>query len=78
MAARGDIPLLNINSNVVKSSVYSSMMNEQSDSPRYFRPPFWAKQDWYNGLLSEEKNDKGHWYCPKGKNNEPFDHAQYA
>jgi phage terminase large subunit GpA-like protein len=78
MAARGDIPLLNINSNVVKSSVYSSMMNEQSDSPRYFRPPFWAKQDWYNGLLSEEKNDKGQWYCPKGKNNEPFDHAQYA
>nr|WP_016785628.1 terminase gpA endonuclease subunit [Vibrio cyclitrophicus]OEF26873.1 hypothetical protein OA9_14975 [Vibrio cyclitrophicus 1F97] len=78
MAARGDIPLLNINSNVVKSSVYSSMMNEQSDSPRYFRPPFWAKQDWYNGLLSEEKNDKGQWHCPKGKNNEPFDHAQYA
>ena len=52
------------------------MMNEQSDSHRYFRPPFWAKQDWNNGLLSEEKNDKGQWYCPKGKNNEPFDHAQ--
>lgn len=78
MAARGDIPLLNVNSNVVKSSVYTAMMNEDSTSPRYFRPPFWAKQDWYNGLLSEEKNDKGHWFCPKGKNNEPFDHAQYA
>lgn len=78
MAAKGDIPLLNINSNVVKSSVYSSMMNENPESPRFFRPPFWAKQDWYNGLLSEEKNDKGHWFCPKGKNNEPFDHAQYA
>lgn len=78
MAARGDIPLLNINSNVVKSSVYSSLMNEQADSPRYFRSPYWAKQHYYNGLLSEEKNERGQWYCPKGKNNEPFDHAQYA
>ena len=78
MAARGDIPLLNINSNVVKSSVYSSLMNEQPDSPRYFRTPYWAKLNWYNQLLSEEKNDKGQWFCPKGKNNEPFDHAQYC
>lgn len=78
-AARGDIPLLNLNSNVLKNTVYTSMKIVGEDESRMFRPPIgWAEFSWYESLLSEEIDDYGKWQKVFNKPNENFDHAQYV
>ena len=78
-AARGDIPLLNLNSNVLKNTVYTSMKIVGFDESRMFRPPTgWATYEWYESLLSEEIDDYGNWQKQFNKPNENFDHAQYV
>lgn len=75
--ASGDIPLLNLNSNRLKSLVYSSLLRESQEQSRYFRRPSkWCERDWYVGLLCEEQNNKGHWTF-EGSGNEPFDLSAY-
>ncbi|MCG9785403.1 phage terminase large subunit family protein [Vibrio brasiliensis] len=77
-AARKDIPLLNLNSNVLKNTVYTSLKTEGTDERLSFRAPLgWAGRDWYESLLSEEIDDYGRWEKHPHKPNENFDHAQY-
>lgn len=77
-AARGDVPLLNLNSNRLKSLVYGSLMRSDSEQSRYFRRPAkWCSKDWYSGLLSEELNEKGEWKFDGNAGNEPFDLSAY-
>ncbi|CAM3934647.1 terminase gpA endonuclease subunit [Vibrio aquimaris] len=76
-AADGDIPLLNLNSNRLKSLVYSSLLREENTQTRYFRRPAkWCGRDWYEGLLAESQNDQGKWVF-EGSGNEPFDLSAY-
>ncbi|CAH6983428.1 conserved hypothetical protein [Vibrio chagasii] len=77
-AARKDIPLLNLNSNVLKNTVYTSLKTEGTDERLSFRPPEWADNEWYESLLSEEIDDYGRWVKKSfNRPNENFDHAQY-
>lgn len=77
--ARGEIPLLNLNSNVLKNTVYTSLQTEHPHEDQYFRRPSdaWSQFDWYDSLLSEQINKWGKWEKIPTKSNENFDHAQY-
>ncbi|WP_196348873.1 terminase gpA endonuclease subunit [Vibrio harveyi] len=78
--ARGDIPLLNLNSNILKNTVYTSLQTEEAHEDLYFRRPSndWSDNDWYDSLLSEFVNKYGKWEKHPTKSNENFDHAQYT
>ncbi|WP_180980376.1 terminase gpA endonuclease subunit [Vibrio diazotrophicus] len=77
-AARQDIPLLNLNTNVLKNTVYTSLKTEGTDERLSFRSPLgWATREWYESLLSEDIDDYGRWEKQPNKANENFDHAQY-
>ncbi|MFL7036482.1 terminase gpA endonuclease subunit [Vibrio lentus] len=79
-AARKDIPLLNLNSNVLKNTVYTSLKTEGTDERLSFRPPLeWVDNEWFESLLSEEIDDYGRWVKKSfNRPNENFDHAQYT
>lgn len=78
--ARGDIPLLNLNSNVLKNTVYTSLQTEEAHENLYFRRPSndWCSHDWFDTLLSEFVNKYGKWEKHPTKSNEAWDHCQYV
>lgn len=71
----GDVPVLRMNSNVLKTSLDNDIRRSES-GPGYFHFPNWIGDWWYDELTREEPDDKGNW-LPKSKN-EAFDLSYYG
>lgn len=73
--ARGDIPVLMMNTNLVKDQV-SAMLN-RDDEGGMINYPSWAP-DWLYAQLTAEIRDAKGWANPRGRRNEAFDLLVYA
>lgn len=81
--ARGDVPVLFINANLMKDQVSNILgRGEQADGVAVkigmVHFPIWAEGWLYTQLTSEVRNPKGEWKKPHGKRNEAFDLLSYA
>jgi phage terminase large subunit GpA-like protein len=89
--ARGDVPVMRINSNMVKDAI-SQMLEREEEGGRVTYPGLKGednefrlgkenegfKDAWYEELCAEERNMKGQWENKKQKRNETFDTLCYA
>lgn len=73
--ARGEIPVLFLNSNLIKDSV-SGMLDRKTEGGRV-RFPAWLPDWFYTELLAEVRTPKG-WENPRNARNEAFDLLCYA
>lgn len=74
--ARGDVPVLMINSNMVKD-----MLNGRLDvtvpGKGMYHIPDWAPDVVFSEMCAEHRDEKG-WSCPQGTRNETWDLSYYA
>lgn len=76
--ARGDIPLLLLDTDRLKNRVAASFERE-TIGENYFHLPGWCGVEWYEELTAEYINEKtGRWECDNGVRNESFDLCCYA
>ena len=73
--ARGDIPILMINSNMVKDQAAAMLNREESGGMINY--PDWAPDWFYSQLTAEVRTAKG-WENKRGRRNEAFDLLYYA
>ncbi|MCG5538955.1 phage terminase large subunit family protein [Halorhodospira sp. 9622] len=73
---RGDVPLLQLNSDVLKDIVYSDLQRE-SPGPGYVHVPDWLAERYADELTAEIRTEKG-WDPIPGRRNETFDLAYYV
>lgn len=74
--ARGEIPVLFINTNVVKNAV--DKMLDRTDPGGRINFPNWLDTNFYKELVVEVKNKKGEWENPNGYRNESWDLLVYC
>jgi phage terminase large subunit GpA-like protein len=74
--ARGDVPVLLINTNIIKDGVSNDYARE-SPGPGFAHVPDWIDAGWYDELMAETKTMRG-WVRPPGARNEAFDLQCYA
>jgi phage terminase large subunit GpA-like protein len=80
--ARGDVPVLLLNSNLLKDQL-SAMMSrrvqetEEGVSGGMLRYPTWSEDWFYKQMTTEIRNEKG-WTNPRSRRNEAFDLSYYA
>lgn len=72
----GDVPVLSINSNIVKDGVANDYARE-SPGAGFAHIPDWIDASWYDELMSETRTIKG-WTRQPGQRNEAFDLHCYA
>lgn len=70
--ARGEIPVMVVNTNVLKNKV-DSMLEREKDHGGKMHFPSWLNIDFYKELCVEVKNHKGEWENPKRFRNEAWD-----
>lgn len=70
--ARGEIPVLLVNSNAVKNQM-DSMLDRDGESLGRINYPSWLEINFYKELCVEVKNAKGEWENPKKFRNESWD-----
>lgn len=70
-AARGDVPVLFLNSNVLKDDLNGRLDSIQPGKGMY-RTPDWLSDSFYAELCSEVRGDKG-WENPSNSRNESWD-----
>jgi len=75
-AARGDIPVLLIQSNMVKDDL-DGRLDCLEPGKGMFRYPDWLSDSWFAELCVESRTDKG-WENLSGHRNEAWDLAYYA
>jgi phage terminase large subunit GpA-like protein len=81
--ARGDVPVVMLNSNSVKDIVYLMMQRrvakeaEQQTGGGMLRYPDWLENWFYIQLTSEIRSEKG-WENTRKRRNESFDLSYYA
>lgn len=75
-AARGEIPVLMINSNMLKDKL-NNMLDCTEKGKGVFEIPSWVPDSTYQELCAEVKDEKGGWFCPKGLRNEEWDLGYY-
>lgn len=73
--ARGDIPVLFLNSNLMKDQVHAMLNREDAGGAVYF--PSWAPDFLYSQLTNEVRTAKG-WENPAKRRNEAWDLLYYA
>lgn len=73
--ARGDVPVLILNSTVLKDEVMGKVWRE-SPGPGYFHFPNWLPPSFYDELTAEVRGDKR--WVDTGKPNESLDLAYYG
>lgn len=74
--ARGDVPVLYLNSNMLKDAV-SHRLDAVSPGTGMVRFPNWLPDWFYNELCAERRTDKG-WEHTPGTRNEAFDLLYYC
>lgn len=75
--ARGEIPVLFLNSNVLKDWVDAALGRTEAGAG-YIHFPDWLPFDYFKELCAETKNAKGEWENPKKLRNEPWDLLYYC
>lgn len=81
--ARGEIPVLFLNSNLIKDAVYSMLDREKksdfddTQTSGRVRFPRWLPDWFYAEMLAESRTEKG-WEAPNGARNEAWDCLCYA
>ncbi len=74
--ARGDVPVWQINTNLLKDAV-SNNMGREEPGPGYMHWPDWLKQWFFDELTAENRQDDGAW-DKIGSRNETFDLYVYG
>ncbi len=74
--ARGDIPVLMLNSNLLKDDL-NGRLDVVEPMKGMYRTPDWLNDKFYAELCSEIKTEKG-WENPSGHRNESWDLSYYA
>lgn len=80
-AARGDVPVLRLNSNQLKDQVSGMLARrvaEDEPGGGMIRFPSWMPEWFYNQLTTEIRTAKGTWDNPHSRRNEAWDLAYYA
>lgn len=75
-AARGDVPVMLLNSNLLKDALVGRLEN-QILGKGMFRYPTWMPDFWYAEMCAEIRTDKG-WVPTNYRRNEAFDLSYYA
>jgi phage terminase large subunit GpA-like protein len=75
--ARGDIPVLMMNANLLKDQV-SNMLGRADDEGPAIRTPDWMPDWFYTQVTAEVRNAKGQWDNPRRRRNEAWDLLYYA
>jgi phage terminase large subunit GpA-like protein len=75
--ARGEIPVLFLNSNVLKDSLLGMLDREFSGGTFFFNKAG-TPDEVYVEMTTEIKNDKGQWLNPAGRRNEAWDLGYYC
>lgn len=76
--AKGDVPVLFLNTDRVKDIVWNALIREQSGW-RYCHFPDWLPESFFDELVAEKKLSNGHWEkVSRGARNESFDLYVYA
>ena len=75
-AARGDIPLLMINTNVLKDGL-SNRLDAVTPGAGIIHMSSWLPRSWFSEMCAEVRTAKG-WENPKQLRNEAFDVTNYA
>lgn len=75
--ARGDVPVVRINVNVIKDGVWGDLTRSEP-GPGYVHVPEWIDPEYFDELVAEQRTAKG-WEPRQGaKANEAFDLHTYA
>lgn len=74
--ARGDVPVLLLNSNMLKDEVMADLGRDEP-GPGYGHIPSWAPQEVFDELVAETRTQKG-WGNPGRRRNEQTDLCYYA
>lgn len=75
-SARGEIPVLMLNSNVLKDQMLNMLERNDVKVPAIVYPA-WLPDEWFNEMCSERRTDKG-WENPRKARNEAWDLTYYA
>lgn len=75
-AARGDVPVMFLNSNVWKDTL-SNRLDSVTPGKGMIRFPLWLKPGFYKELCAERREDKG-WKGTRGTRNEAWDLLYYC
>lgn len=75
--ARGEIPVLFLNTNVLKDWV-DAALGRTEPGAGYVQFPNWLELEFYKELCAETKNLKGEWENPKKHRNESWDLLYYC
>lgn len=75
-AARGDIPVLFFNSNMIKDMLNNRLESVQPGKGMYHMPD-WLPDEFYSELCAEVRSEKG-WENPNKARNEAWDLSYYA
>lgn len=75
-AARGEVPVLEINSDMIKDQV-NQMLNRTDPLGGYVSFPDWLPDSFYTEMTAEQRTPKG-WVNPKRHRNESWDLLCYA
>lgn len=75
-AARGDVPVLILNSNLLKDDL-NGRLESMIPGKGMFRFPDWLPDDFYTEMCSEVRMPKG-WMNPSGRRNEDWDLSYYC
>lgn len=73
--ARGDVPVLMINSNMVKDML-NGRLDVTTPGKGMYHMPTWAPDYVFSEMCSEHRDEAG-WQCPKGTRNETWDLSYY-
>ena len=74
--ARGDIPLLMLNSNLIKDDL-DGRLDCLEPGKGMYRFPDWMSDSWFSELCAETRTDKG-WQNTAGLRNEAWDLSYYC
>lgn len=80
-AARGDVPVLRLNSNMLKdqvSNLLARRVAEEDEGGGMIRYPSWMPLWFYQQLTNEIRTAKGVWENPASRRNEAWDLLYYA
>lgn len=75
-AARGDVPVMLLNSNSLKDAL-SGRLDNTNPGKGMFRFPSWLPDWWFAEMCAERRTDKG-WIATNYRRNEGFDLSYYA
>lgn len=74
--AKGTIPVYILNTDLIKDKISADLRRVERGNG-YYHFPKWLGDWYFKGLTIETRDDKGHWNCPSGARNEPFDLCVY-